>query len=71
MAAADEFRDKNFSIWKTRDEKPVSVAEMILFRNISSWSLILPGVGPLLRLRKVLPPQFHEQLGIVRDTFGV
>lgn len=31
MAAAKELGDKNFSIWKKRDEKPVSVTEMILF----------------------------------------
>lgn len=30
-ASANEFRDKNFSIWKMGDEKSVSAAEMIFF----------------------------------------
>lgn len=40
-AAAKELRDINFSIWRKGDEKPVSVAEMILFWNASSQ---IPGV---------------------------
>lgn len=30
-AAAKELGDKNFSIWENWDEKPASVAEMVLF----------------------------------------